>query len=46
MTLEQLKTAIEDMYDQLDPDTIANWSVDGLDIHVDGETFTLACHQS
>jgi hypothetical protein len=37
MTLADLKLHIENMYDQLDPDTIDTWPVDGMDVLVDGE---------
>lgn len=37
MTLGELKLYIENMYDQLDPDKIDEWEVDGLEIY-DTET--------
>jgi hypothetical protein len=41
ITLEDLKLHIDNMYDQLDPDEIDTWEVDGLEIFVDGRTYTL-----
>jgi hypothetical protein len=41
MTLSDLKLHIENMYDQLDPDQIDLWPVDGLEITVDDITFII-----
>lgn len=41
ITLEDLKMAIDNMYDNLDSETIANWEVDGMDIYIDGVLYTL-----
>ena len=41
ITLEDLKMAIDNMYDNLDADTIANWEVDGMDIYIDDVIYTL-----
>ena len=41
MTLADLKLHIENMYDQLDPDQIDEWEVDGLEITLDGTTFVI-----
>lgn len=41
ITLEDLKLAIDDMYDQLDADKINTWEVNGLEIYIDGVLYTL-----
>lgn len=41
LTLADLQLHIENMYDQLDPDQIDSWPVDGLEITVDGRKFTI-----
>jgi hypothetical protein len=41
ITLEDLKLAIDNMYDQLDRVTIDTWAVDGMDLYIDGKLYTL-----
>jgi hypothetical protein len=41
ITLEDLKMAIDNMYDQLNSDEIDTWAVDGMDIYIDGKLYTL-----
>jgi len=41
ITLEDLKMAIDNMYDQLNSDEIATWAVDGMDIYIDDKLYTL-----
>lgn len=41
ITLDALKDAIDNMYSQLDPNSIGDWAVDGLEICVDGEMFVI-----
>ena len=45
MTLSDLQLHIENMYDQLDPDTIDSWPVDGLEVVVDGVKFAIRVEQ-
>lgn len=46
MTLAELKLHIENMYDQLDPATIDNWDVEGLEVITDEGTFILAVKEA
>jgi len=41
ITLEDLKLAIDNMYDNLDAETIENWEVDGMDIYINDVIYTL-----
>jgi len=41
ITLFDLRSAIDDMYCQLDKDKIDTWEIDGMDILIDGKLYTL-----
>ena len=41
ITLEDLQLHLDNMYDQLDPDIINQWPVQGLVIEVLGRKYTL-----
>lgn len=41
MTIADLKLFLDNMYDQLDPDQIDEWEVDGLEVEVDDQVFVL-----
>lgn len=45
MTLSELKNYIDNMYDQLDPDTIDEWDIDGLEV-CDGDNKTFVINLS
>jgi hypothetical protein len=41
ITLEELKTAIDDMYEQLNQDRISDWPVSELEIYINGEWYRI-----
>jgi hypothetical protein len=41
VTLSDLKLHIDNMYSMLDPDKIDEWEIDGMDIYVGDEVYTL-----